>query len=110
MQSLLLQNRRWDGGSRQIDPEVFPLGSTGWMSFIPMRCFTCGEPLASKYVAYVNKVQEEKAHGGCAKQQATQYLTDTKDLTPSVEAKTLDSLELYKMCCRRHMLTHVDIY
>ena len=36
------------------------------------------------------------------------YLTkDTIDKTP--EGEVLDKLLLNKMCCRRHMLTHVDI-
>ena len=36
------------------------------------------------------------------------YLTDiTMKKTP--EGKTMDKLGLTKICCRRHMLTHVDI-
>jgi DNA-directed RNA polymerase subunit N (RpoN/RPB10) len=80
------------------------------MSLIPMRCVTCGEPLASKYVAYVNTVQQEKGMAGCMRQPPTEYLKDLKELKPSVEARTMDKLELTKWCCRRHMLTHVDIY
>jgi DNA-directed RNA polymerase I, II, and III subunit RPABC5 len=36
------------------------------------------------------------------------YLTpEYSDKTP--EGEVLDELNLKKMCCRRHMLTHVDI-
>jgi DNA-directed RNA polymerase subunit N (RpoN/RPB10) len=36
------------------------------------------------------------------------YLTeDYVDKTP--EGEVLDKLQLIKMCCRRHLLTHVDI-
>ena len=36
------------------------------------------------------------------------YLTkDTIDKTP--EGQVLDNLKLDKMCCRRHLLTHVNI-
>jgi len=36
------------------------------------------------------------------------YLTkDFNDKTP--EGKVMDMLKLNKSCCRRHMLTHVDI-
>ena len=36
------------------------------------------------------------------------YLTkDNMDKTP--EGQVLDELNLTKYCCRRHMLTHVDI-
>jgi len=80
------------------------------MSLIPMRCFTCGERLASKYMTYVDEVQRAKAEAGCDAQKPLEYLTNTKDLTPSIEAKAMDKLQLVKWCCRRHMLTHVDIY
>ena len=84
------------------------------MSLIPMRCFTCGEPLASKYVSYVSQVEDIKmkdaAQNGCAAPRTTEYLKDPKDISKSAEAQVMDKLELHKMCCRRHMLTHVDIY
>jgi DNA-directed RNA polymerase subunit N (RpoN/RPB10) len=80
------------------------------MSLIPMRCFTCGEPLADKYVTYVNEVEKMKGESGCAEQRTAEYLTDPKDLKPSPEAIVLDKLGLVKWCCRRHMLTHVDIF
>jgi len=36
------------------------------------------------------------------------YLTkDHKDKTP--EGEVMDDLGLNKMCCRRHIMTHVDI-
>ena len=36
------------------------------------------------------------------------YLSQDK-VFKSPEALVLDELKLHKMCCRRHMLTHVDI-
>jgi DNA-directed RNA polymerase I, II, and III subunit RPABC5 len=36
------------------------------------------------------------------------YLTES-NTEKTIEGKVLDELELKKMCCRRHMLTHVDI-
>ena len=36
------------------------------------------------------------------------YFTENK-LKKTPEANILDKLQLKKMCCRRHMLTHVDI-
>lgn len=74
---------------------------------IPVKCFTCGNVLADKYLYYQNKVREEKL-------KKKQDLDDVVYLTESntektIEGKVLDELELNKMCCRRHMLTHVDI-
>jgi len=36
------------------------------------------------------------------------YLTE-EFIEKTPEGETLDELGLKKMCCRRHMLTHVDI-
>ena len=74
---------------------------------IPVKCFTCGNVLADKYLYYQNKVREEKLK---KKQDLDDvvYLTET-NTEKTIEGKVLDELELNKMCCRRHMLTHVDI-
>jgi len=74
---------------------------------IPVKCFTCGNVLSDKYLYYQNKVRETKL-------KKKQDLDDVVYLTESntektIEGKVLDELELNKMCCRRHMLTHVDI-
>ena len=36
------------------------------------------------------------------------YLDDS-NIKKTPEGQVLDKLQLTKMCCRRHMLTHVDI-
>lgn len=75
---------------------------------IPVKCFTCGNLLANKYLFYKKQIGLIKQ----AKNQENdeiQYLT--KDvLDKSVEGEVLDMLNLTKPCCRRHMLTHVDIF
>ena len=67
---------------------------------IPIKCFTCGTVLANKYRYY----QDDKN----LEDKKIEYLTsNVKDKTP--EGEVLDRLNLNKYCCRRHMLTHVDI-
>ena len=47
-----------------------------------------------------------------------QYLTNNemdkngkvKMVDKSIEGQVLDELRLTKQCCRRHMLTHVDVF
>lgn len=75
---------------------------------IPVKCFTCGNVLANKYLYYLNKVAEEKEKVNM-KSDDIQYLTST-NVTKSIEGQVLDSLKLTKQCCRRHMLTHVDVF
>lgn len=74
---------------------------------IPVKCFTCGNVLANKYRYYQRMVNKEKLEKG-------EDIDDVIYLTKETEKKTiegeiLDKLNIKNMCCRRHMLTHVDI-
>ena len=71
---------------------------------IPVKCFTCGKVLADKYLYYLREIN--KVNEGNGKE--IKYLTET-NIEKTIEGKVLDELGLNKMCCRRHMLTHVDI-
>ena len=73
---------------------------------IPVKCFTCGKVLADKYRYYEREVRKRNIVNNNTDE--VTYLTeDKKDKTPNGEV--LDILKLNKICCRRHMLTHVDI-
>jgi DNA-directed RNA polymerase I, II, and III subunit RPABC5 len=73
---------------------------------IPIRCVTCNNVLAGKYEAYLDMVKENRRAVG-QKDSEMQYLTATTVKAP--EGKALDDLGIKKMCCRRHMLSHVDM-
>jgi len=74
---------------------------------IPIKCFTCGNVLADKYRFYQNEVRRIKMSQGLDVNKVV-YLSKNKiDKTP--EGTVLDNLGLNNVCCRRHMLTHVDI-
>ncbi len=79
---------------------------------IPVKCVTCGKVLADKYRYYLEKVRQKKQEKMGTHDDAvltrTVYLS--KDNTKkTAEGEVLDDLELYDPCCRRHVLTHVDI-
>ena len=79
---------------------------------IPVKCFTCGMVIANKYRYYCEPVRKKKlakrGNGETIDIDKVLYLTkEFTDKTP--EGEVLDELGLTKMCCRRHMLTHVDI-
>lgn len=93
---------------------------------IPVRCFTCGNVLADKELAYRALVQAASASGGTpnanadintAEQPATppfidnihQLLQGPDTDLKSAHGKALDTLGVTKMCCRRHMLSSVDV-
>ena len=79
---------------------------------IPVKCFTCGMVIANKYRYYQEQVRKKKlakrGNGESIDVDKVVYLTkEFVEKTP--EGEVLDELKLTKMCCRRHMLTHVDI-
>ena len=74
---------------------------------IPIKCFTCGTVLADKYRYYQDEVREMKIQKGQDLHNVV-YLTKVHmSVTP--EGTVLDTIGLTNVCCRRHILTHVDI-
>lgn len=53
---------------------------------IPVRCFTCGKVIGDKWEDFARRVKEGKDAG-----------------------KVLDDLGLTRYCCRRMLLSHVEI-
>ena len=82
---------------------------------IPIRCFTCGQVLADKWIPYINTIQEEKNKINVKVDEESNNLDlryiDTSNPSPeqSIEGKILDDLGLHKYCCRRMMLGNVHI-
>ena len=74
---------------------------------IPIKCFTCGKVLADKYRFYCEEVRRLKEEKHLSNEKIVYLTRETTDKTP--EGETMDRLGLEKYCCRRHMLTHVDI-
>lgn len=74
---------------------------------IPVKCFTCGMLLADKYLYYCKEVKKIKLQNEMPLDEDI-YL-DENNIKKTPEGEVLDKLNLTKMCCRRHMLTHVDI-
>lgn len=54
---------------------------------IPIRCFTCNKVIADVWQEFV------------------QMCNDTPDRVSEI----LDRLGIARMCCRRHMLSHVEL-
>ena len=53
---------------------------------IPVRCFTCGKVVGNKWEKYLELLQAEYT-----------------------ASDALDALQLKRFCCRRMLLTHVDL-
>jgi|UniRef100_A0A6C0JXR6 DNA-directed RNA polymerase subunit N (RpoN/RPB10) len=74
---------------------------------IPVKCFTCGGVIADKYRYYLEEVRKRKLAKDMDVDKVVYLTKEFSEKTP--EGEVLDDLGLKKMCCRRHMLTHVDI-
>ena len=74
---------------------------------IPVKCFTCGKVLGDKYRYYQTEVRKAKLGKGKNIDKVVYLTDDVKEKT--AEGEILDKLRLKRMCCRRHMLTHVDL-
>ncbi|KAH9612356.1 hypothetical protein KSS87_014552, partial [Heliosperma pusillum] len=53
---------------------------------IPVRCFTCGKVIGNKWDTYLDLLQADYSEGDA-----------------------LDALGLVRYCCRRMLMTHVDL-
>ena len=72
---------------------------------IPIRCISCNNPIAGKWLTYVKKVLElRKAEG-----RTSDIVYLNTSATKTAEGKVLDELGIKRTCCRRHFLTHVDL-
>ncbi|MFS7888547.1 putative DNA-directed RNA polymerase transcription regulator Homeodomain-LIKE family [Helianthus anomalus] len=58
----------------------------GQKMIIPVRCFTCGKVIGNKWDTYLDLLQSDYTEGDA-----------------------LDALGLVRYCCRRMLMTHVDL-
>lgn len=84
---------------------------------IPVKCFTCGKVIGNKYRYYQSEVRRinneqnkrnDNKLDNNVKQNEVIYLTKDQT-TKTTEGIVMDTLGLNRVCCRRHMLTHIDI-
>lgn len=74
---------------------------------IPVKCFTCGKVLGNLYNYYLAEVRKMKLAKGAETNDVVYLTKEFVEKTP--EGTVMDNLGLRRQCCRRHMLTHVDI-
>ena len=71
---------------------------------IVIRCFTCGKVLADKWNYYEKKCYEITKNAKQNAQDDVMFIEDKGQFND-----LLDELGINKLCCRRHMLGHVDL-
>ena len=68
---------------------------------IPVRCFTCNKVLADVWEDFIAMSAEE--------QKDDKKATTEEGFTPERLGDILKRLGITRICCKRHMLSHVDL-
>ena len=78
---------------------------------IPVKCFTCGKVLADKYEYYKQKSKELEKNIDVDKMTIEDINVNSADtyFDSTKKKDLLDKLGLNRICCRRHMIGHVDL-
>lgn len=74
---------------------------------IPVRCLTCGKVIGDLYNAYQREIKKETSTGDTSTSDTINM--STKKIEKTHRGKVMDKLGLKRYCCRRHMLSHVDL-
>lgn len=69
-----------------------------------MRCMNCGKVLADKWLKYQERLQELQ---GDAYGKRTYF--DGSNLQETKEAAVMKELNVTRYCCKKVLLTHVDL-
>ncbi len=73
---------------------------------VPVRCMNCGKLLADKWLYYQRRLQElQGTDAGAGKR--TYF--DGTTVPKTKEAEVMKELGLTRYCCRKVLLTHVDL-
>lgn len=75
---------------------------------IPVRCFTCNKVIGDKWQAYQRRVSELQDAGEIDDGDAQHDVIHARD-GREPRGKVLDELGVTRICCRRHLLTHIDL-
>lgn len=70
---------------------------------IPIRCFTCGKVMADKIDYYVAEVEKLKVSNASAADPLYKNFDEVHS------KQILDNLGLTRYCCRRNLISNVDL-
>jgi DNA-directed RNA polymerase subunit N (RpoN/RPB10) len=71
---------------------------------IEVRCFTCSKVLADKWNYYCKRVKELEAEQANKKDEI-----NTLHFDKTIRQQVFEELGLDRICCRRMLLSHVDL-
>ena len=74
---------------------------------IPVRCFTCNNVIGSKWNKYLELLQKKNIKESDNILNIHMDVQSVEDITNNKEV--FDQLHITRYCCKRHLLSHVDI-
>jgi DNA-directed RNA polymerase subunit N len=75
---------------------------------IPPRCYTCSKLLANKYEYYKKELERKKLALKSDKDPLMINIS-IEDIAKTIAGEIMDELGLIRICCRKVMLTSIDI-
>lgn len=74
---------------------------------IPVRCYSCGNVISSKYDYYIKRVAELKKKENLPLEDTVLNVM-TPNLEKTIEGRVMDEVGLTHICCRKIFLGHID--
>lgn len=75
---------------------------------IPILCFTCNNPISSKWNAYQKILNEKKRDPKFASHNQLDYNTINESFQ-TAENFAMEAVGIKRYCCKRMILGHIDI-
>ena len=76
---------------------------------IPIRCFTCNKVIAHLWEEYLKQIQLAYIQDDIKNNKKNRFINIEELENKTIEGHILDNLGLNRYCCRRMMLSHVDL-
>jgi DNA-directed RNA polymerase subunit N len=76
---------------------------------IPIRCYTCNKLLADKFEYYERELLRKKLAMGNTDEDPLIININATDVKKTIAGEIMDELGLIRMCCRKVMLTSINI-
>lgn len=75
---------------------------------IPIRCYTCGKVIGNKYYYYLEQVAEQKRKQN-NNDESNIININVDNIEKTIEGKILDNLGCTRLCCRKIILSHIEL-
>ena len=76
---------------------------------VPIRCFTCNKVIGHLWEEYLNQIQMAYIESDITNNRKNRFVNIEELENKTIEGKILDKMGLNKYCCRRMILSHVDL-